>query len=337
MPVNPDQSASTHRSPLKTHIPPLLILGVSLLGLATPAAQGEVTARFDSFLKTRGDYTYQQPVFAVNNGPLRIDFFPTTFWTIGRIFYHDAMVGQPTGGTGTVVHWDGEAVGTVHRSEKGQEQLISAVLEVDGKPHDLLTASKEDTWSGQNMTLIKTSRVGPFLHRATFILRDGADTLIIRHDYRAEVEITAERFQGYCYVFMHMMPESFLAWMRLDAQTPSMLKDTIETGGKPKTLWTEDIQGLACYSPTEKLGVVYAFPEGQHGLSHLVYRSGKDVKYRAILFDQEGYPAGTELSWSELLTPFQSPADHWEKVAEGILRHDIAMQAPNVPPLPKQL
>lgn len=320
---------------LKSRIPSLLMLGLALFGLADSTAQGEVTARFDSFTKTRGDYTYQQPVFTINNGPLRIDFFPTTFWTIGRVFYHEAMVGQPTGGTGTVVHWDGEPVGTVHRSDKGEEQLISAVLEVDGKSHDLLTATKDGSWSGQNMTLIKTSRIGPFLHRATFIIGDDTDTLIIRHDYRAEVEITAERFNGYCYVFMHMMPESFLDWLRLDAPTQTLVKDTIEAGGKPKTLWTEDIQGIACYSPTEKLGVVYAFPEGQHGASHLVYRAGKDVKYRAILFDQDHYPVGTELSWSEILTPFQSPADTWEKVAEGILRHDIAMQAPDAPPMPK--
>lgn len=267
------------------------------------------------------------PVCNFNSGKLSVDFRTDTFWTISDILWEGKVVGQKSGGTGSVVTWDGKPVGTVHRSGDVSEKLISVDLIVDGKTIPLVTDSKpvykpDDKIEGNNFVLVKKSNIGPLLHEARFTLSGTSPSIQMRHDYQVTEEITPERFKGYRYAFMHMMPIAMSEWVVREVDdkiTPGTLNE--QDLKKERTIWTRSIRGVACYAPSESVGIAYLYLENYPGNSHLVCRPSKDIKFRGILFDRDTYAVGEKLSWSLSLIPFTATSDTWQAAA----RHSLGL------------
>lgn len=303
----------------------------TLLLLAAPMnGRSECVGWFGSYWKPFKGSGRVVSTFSVDNGRMRVDFFPDTFWTIGRIFIDNEMVGQDSGGTGSVVHWDGKPVGTVHREGDLSEKLLETVVIVDGKTTPLTTQSTSaageirvdpvSVYRGSGFVLIKKSVIGPFLHEARFTIEASSNTIRIRHHYEAMEDITPERFDGYRYVFMHMMPLDLTEWLTVNADktiTEGTLREI--DANKDREIWRRPVLAFAAYSPWRGAGVAYAYPALYAGGNHFIYRQGKDTKFRGILFDRDHYQKGEKLDWEQRVIPFSSRPEEWRKNALGLI------------------
>lgn len=305
-------------------------LCVFIFGLWLQPSRAECMAWFGSYWQKFGGSYRERPTFSIDTDTVRVEFSTDTFWTITRLFYKNELMGQDSGGTGTVVHWDGKPVGTVHRDGNISEHLRNVELTVDGRsiplaaggtsPSGQITATLSATWSGKQIILTKRSVIGPFQHQAQFIIDSSSTTVKICHDYEALEEITPQRFSGYRYVFMHMMPLDMTEWLTVNGDATTSSGSTQSLGsGKNQQLWQRSIRGLACYSPTRKLGMAYAYPQSYPGESHFIYREGKDIKFRGILFDRDHYEKGEKLHWELALTPFAVNSENWQSDALKLL------------------
>ncbi len=295
---------------------PLILLALSL---AVGSAQA-ASLRFEKRTEPKALRLY---VF--ETATLQVEFKVDTYWTIGQIFYQGKMVGQASGGTGSVVTWDGKPVGTVHREGEVHEVLESVEVSVDGQTTRLAEGEKllldpAAKLKGREFTLIKRSVIGPFRHEVTFRLAEGSDTVTATNRYEALEEITPERFKGYRYVFMHMMPLDMTEWLSREADGTTQSASILPiTRTKDFVLWTRPVRGFAIYSPQNQVGVSYLYPEPYAGMSHFGIRPGKDTKFRAILFEKDAYAKGTKLEWAMALTPFTAPPEAWQERAKAVL------------------
>lgn len=307
----------------------IILWSVILLGSAMEARSGCV-GWFGSYWKPFKDSGREVSTFSVDNGRLRVEFFPDTFWTIGRIFITNEMVGQDSGGTGSVVHWDGKPVGTVHREGEISEKLLETVLVVDGKSTLLASQSASapgkivvdpvSVYRGSEFVLLKRSIIGPFLHEARFSIDASSNAIRIRHHYEAMEDISPERFDGYRYVFMHMMPLDLTEWLTVNADK-SITEGTLQEidATKDRELWRRSLLAFAAYSPGRGTGVAYAYPALYAGENHFIYRHGKDTKFRGILFDRDHYEKGEKLDWELRVIPFSSRPEAWRNDALGLI------------------
>ena len=318
---------------MKTLLATLLFLAQSM------DARTECAGWFGSYWKPFKGTEKQVSTFSVDNGKMLVEFFPDTFWTIGRIFVGGEMVGQDSGGTGSVVHWDGKPVGTVHREGDVSEKLLEAVLVVDGKriplaaqsasPGGKILADPAAVYRGSEIALTKRSTIGPFLHEASFSIDGVSGTIRIRHHYEALEDISPERFDGYRYVFMHMMPTDLTEWIRVNPDKTVIGGSLNEIdANKDRELWRASVRAFAAYSPVRSAGVAYAYPDLYAGENHFVYRHGKDTKFRGILFDRDRYQKGETLDWELRVIPFSSPPEGWRKTALELILPQIGENAP---------
>lgn len=303
---------------------PVLLLAAMMTlasAVAMNTARAGVKVSFQTLEEKFKDTIRKRPVMVVDNGGMKVDFARDTFWTVRDIFYKGVMVGQASGGTGAVVHWDGKPVGTVHRDGDKQEKLLSVDLIIDGKTIPLWADGREvvtaeTVYEGKDFGMVKRSLIGPFQHEAHFTWKDGTNALTATNSFEAVEDVTAERFKGYRYVFMHMMPLVMTEWMRVNPDgtvASGTVKD--EKPDKARTVWLEPGRGMAVYAPESQTGIAYFYPAGTVGKCEYSFRGGKDTKFRAVLFDQDQYAKGDKRAWTLTLEPFTSAPDAWMQVA----------------------
>lgn len=280
---------------------------------------------FKQHLVDRGNYTLKLTLLEIASPKIKVAFITDNTWCVYRIMHAERMMNSPTGGTGTVVHWDGKPVGTVH----GGEVVQDVALSVDGNTIPLLGNQKpvfdrKAIWSGGKIILKKTSLIGPFKHEAEFEFGADQSSYAATHRYEVVTQITPERFKGYRYVFMQMMPPEFSEWVRFGADDKAVSGQLLLPDEKAKTrdraIWNERVRAVACYAPDWQAGIVYAYPELYEGLSHLVDRGRKDRKYRGILFTKDKYDVGEKLEWRMRCTVFDAAADQWRSKSETLAR-----------------
>lgn len=265
----------------------------------------------------RGTYVYKFDIVEVASPAMKVDFEAQQTWCVYRIFHGPHMVGSPLGGTGSVVHWDKKPVGTVH----GGEVVHEATLRVGDSVIPLSLNGRRQfkpdaTWGGDHIILQKKSTIGPFEHEAVFEFGSDPTSYLVTHSYTAIEPITAERFAGYRYVFMQMMPPEFNDWLRIDADGKLLTgRVTPSTGGsKDRVVWTERVQSLICFASAWNTGVVYSYPQAYEGLSHFVDRGQKDRKFRGILFTRDSYNTGDKLQWQMRVSVFDANEKNWHDV-----------------------
>lgn len=286
--------------------------------------------RFEPRVKTYGNGASRNyDVLVVDGGDYVVDFVPYTFWTVHEIVYKGHKVNQSSGATGTVIHWDGEAIGTGHRGKERAEELDDVILTVDGKAHDLVVDGKrvadgEFTASGRDLSLLKRSTIGPLAHEAQFDFDPAGNCYIATHRFKVIQQITPERFKGYRYVFMQMMPKDISLWVRYgeDGSVAEGEMSRPEPGGKRKQTFVfnqEPMKALACFSPDNGVGIAYVYPKQYAGTNHYLDRYWKDNKFRSILFEKDSYAVDEEMTWKMRVEPFTATMAAWKDAARKVV------------------
>jgi|GEM_PF-6481069 len=275
-------------------------------------------------------YTKRYKVLEIENDTLSVDFSIRTFWTVHEIFYKGTRVNQSSGATGTVIHWDGEAIGTGHRGKKRSEELHEVMLTVDGTSHTLFAdgaqkVPKDFVASGRQITLLKKSVIGPLRHEAQFDFDMAGKYYIATHRFEVIETITPERFKGYRYVFMQMMPKDMSLWRLFGSDhepghgEASRPDPQLDKKKQTKLFDRVPMKALACYSPTNKVGIAYVYPEKYPGVNHYLDRFWKDNKFRGILFEKDSYEVGEKFEYRMRVQPFSAAPDNWQQIATGVV------------------
>lgn len=197
-------------------------------------------------------------VLTLDVGDYAMDFREQAAWTIGNVSHMGAPIITYTGGNQSVINVvrpvqaDPEAwIGSAH----GGEEVESVVLRVNGEEFPItnpLTAPP-----GEEYTLVKKSRIGPFqcLTETTLNAR-GVEQSI---SFNADQPMDEVR---YAYVFMHCWHYRLSEWLavlpngeRMQENFPSERSTSLE----------QDISMLALYSPVDKVGVVMAYERPYEG------------------------------------------------------------------------
>lgn len=263
-------------------------------------------------------------LLAVRSKAFRVTFNERHAWNVAEIRYKEHIVGQISGATGTVIHWDGQAMGTGH----GGEVTESLMLSIDGRDVPVVTDGKPafkltDTHSASAVMLTRRSTIGPLRVCARFEFPAGTAHYRVTQSYEVLEAITPERFAGYKYAFMHMMPESFTEWLTIKADGTT--RSGHHPPGKstsPRDLDAElqpPLRALACYDPTSGLGIAYRFPTEYPGQNQLLHRGGEDNKFRALYFRDEGYSKGERFEFVMSVIPFEATRETWHNTAQQTL------------------
>lgn len=280
-----------------------------LLPLAGVAAETPPrwTVRFDKW-----KFTERMIVASPN---LTVTFIRNHAWNVSEIIYQGRNVGQASGATGTVVTWDGKPVGTGH----GGEVVHELVLAVDGRPV-MLIADGQDRYDrtaeygGAKLRLDKRSTIGPFAYEASFDFPEHGDFYATEVRFTAREKITPERFVGYRYVFMQMMPGLFTQYATVTGDG-SVRRGTVEPLPDPKrqkyVFEAESFRALVCYAPEWKTGIAHVYPRQYAGTNHLLNRGKKDIKFRAMLL-ADHYELGETAEFRMKVIPFAAEAGRWE-------------------------
>lgn len=241
-------------------------------------------------------------------------------WNVAEILFKDRLVGIPSGATGTVIHWDGKAVGTGH----GGEVVESFTLTLDGREvplqqGDTALFKLEDTHEAREVVLSRRSLIGPLRTEVRFVFAAGAEHYTVTKRFEVMEDITPERFAGYAYTFMQMMPEDFTEWMTFRPDGTGLSGHNAPgKNSQPRDPAAEintPFQALACYAPEWGVGIVYAYPREYEGENHLLHRGGQDNKFRARLFRDSGYEKGEKLEFTMKVFPFESSPEGWAEKA----------------------
>lgn len=213
------------------------------LALASANAD-EPTLKNGTLLLKTGDYT--------------LDFREKAAWTIGNFTYMGKTLISFTGGNQTVINvvrpvqTDPEAwIGSAH----GREEVESVVLRVDGKEFPITSSFSAP--QGEEYTLIKKSRLGPFLCNTETRLNAGGVEQTI--SFQADKSIDEVR---YAYVFMHCWNYRLEDWLAL-LPDGEKLQDRFPTD--QTTSLKRDISALALYSEADELGVVMTYEQPYEG------------------------------------------------------------------------
>jgi hypothetical protein len=290
------------------------LTGVLCLNVESPAFAGTWKIRFTQGVKPN------QMALACESEAMYMDFLREHAWCVSRLRYRGEVVGQPSGATGSVFQWNGQAIGTGH----GGEVVRSLALMVDGRTVPLVVdgavrfRASEDRWEGREIRLLKKSVIGPFTHEAEFHLPASCDRYAVEHRYVVNEEWRQGKFTGYTYVFMQMMPPEFAEWL-LRKQDGSVRQGRL-TGEAGFVFRDEPGRVIACYAPAKKLGVAYIYPEEYLLHNHILDRGEKDRKFRAALVKRDGYVVGEAFSYRMKIVPFSSDPEVWPAVVSALAR-----------------
>ncbi len=262
-------------------------------------------------------------LLAIRSDALSVSFNQRHAWNVAEIRFKDRIVGQISGATGTVIHWDVKATGTGH----GGEVVEGLTLTLDGRDVPLVENGRvafkmTDTHTAREVVLTRHSIIGPLRVRARFEFPADAAHYLVTQSYEVMEAITPERFAGYKYTFMHMMPLAFTDWQTFRADGTSRSgQNTPAQEKKPRNTADEintPFRALACYAPEWRTGIVYAYPREYEGSNHLLHRAGEDHKFRAMLFRETGYAKGETFEFQMKVAPFEAAPDAWNARAQSL-------------------
>lgn len=216
-----------------------------------------------------------------------------------------------------------DSIGTGHGGEvirnltmKAGEQTVPLIQ--DGKG----LFKMGDTYSGQTVTILKESVMGPFDHVATFEFPEHTEGYLATHQFTANADMERGSFDGYMYDFMHMMPPSFCDFLVIFADGKEWEGKAERKIDTQSHLIIENWKTLIGYSEELKTGVVYNYPEAYQGKNHVLVRFGKDKKFRAMHLKREGWKVGETLILKLKLTPFTAEPGEWKEKGRLIAHTD---------------
>ena len=213
-----------------------------------------------------------------------------------------------------------QAMGTGH----GHEQVKSIQLTVDGKTHELIADGRlavnrgSFTANGEKVTLKKVSVIGPWDHEAVFEFPVNDASFLAAQDFVANEGMANGTFAGYTYTYMFMMPTDYTDFLVLSGDGTEKPLQVDETLKKAQRLITAPWKTLIAYSPQERIGIVYAYPETSTGKNHILARTGKDKKWRAILEKREEWNPGDEVRQRLKVVPYEATPDTWKQKGKDI-------------------
>ncbi len=258
-------------------------------------------------------------VLAIESRDLYVDFLLQHAWCVARLRYRGEVIGQPTGATGTVVTWNGQATGTGH----GGEVVHDITLTVDGRDVPLVAsgtarfpATSPETWSGSEVRLHKRSVIGPFDHEAEFHLPASGAHYTVQHRYTVNATWPAGKITGYAYAFMHMMPTAFTEWTFRKADGTT--KQGTMLGKMGLVFDREPFVSLVCFAPGKNVGVAYVYPREYELHNHLLDRGDEDRKFRAAFARREGYAVGDTFAFEMKVIPFAANDATWRNAAGSL-------------------
>ena len=243
----------------------------------------------------------------ISAGSYRADFSEKAAWTLREVFCADKPMLVATGAQQSVVNarrsgskdpW----IGTAH----GREVVESIELLCDGKGYPV----KEGiAVSGDEFTLRKRSRLGPYAHTARVTV--SAAGITEAFDYEVVEDGSKVNFM---YVFMHCFPNETAEWI-------ACLKDGSEMRGR----FRDDnsfslhkvVRWLAVYSPKTQLVIVYVYPkayEAKGSDGNKFWNRPRDNKLYFQVIPAKGL--GAKFSYSVRLKAFEAAEGDWERRAK---------------------
>lgn len=269
----------------------------------------------------------------IENERLAVEFLQAPAWTLGEIRYEDVIVNQVSGACGAVVQWNNRCDGTGH----GYEYVESLRLILDGEARDLLAPREaipphgereSRVWQheqlipealpaqGAHVQLHKVSWFGPFRHEALYDFPPARAAFTTTHRFRF-VEAFGEGWTGYRYAFMRMVPLAFHQFARWTGDAAPQV-EAVDAQRKTYFPFSAPMHALALYAPEHQVGVLITTPQEYPGDHHLLFRAGKDIKFRSILFADETYELGAEIEYTLDYIPFRAAPDAWLPTADKL-------------------
>ena len=136
----------------------------------------------------------------------------------------------------------------------------------------------------------------------------------------AREKVTPERFQGYRYVFMHMMPGTFTRYAMVagdGAVRGGVIEPLPDPKGQRYVFQSESFKSLLCYAPDWRMGIAYVYPQPYSGTNHLLNRGKKDIKFRAMLL-ADHYEPGQTAEFRLKIIPFETTLETWETMGKSL-------------------
>ena len=283
-------------------------------------------------------------LLVVEGMDLQVRFADAAAWTILDMHWRGREVGCHSGATGSVLQWeedtpatlrpqgDGcsrrQTIGTGH----GGEVVRRVSVTVDGREIPVVAGGKlvleaHSGLDGAAARVHKDSIIGPFDHEAVFDFPSAGPGFGVTHRYRANDAMARGHFAGYRYTFMFMMPETYDRYLVLN---PDGRMEQAAINPEPGMLLERPFQALACYSPADQTGMVYAYPKPYPGSNHINVRPGKDRKFRANLF-QDHYEVGQTSEFTVRIIPFEEMDKQWVETAASLIELATARCFPPAP------
>ena len=231
-------------------------------------------------------------------------------WTISRIVHRGAEITGRTGFYGTVFAAEGGRwIGTGH-NEGGIEQVVSAVLTVDGQSRELTDGAVH---RGARLELRKQSRLGPIQLEAIYTVTD--DAILERHHYHFTEEVKVATM----YAFMHPFLPSTQAWMA-ETTDGRRVEGGFDEGGSHRL--REDVRWTAIHDPSARRATLVWSPEVIEGRELKTFYWDKNVYHKLYhsIYAKTTVPAGTRREVAVVLRCVETGDSDWKPAVNDLVK-----------------
>lgn len=242
-------------------------------------------------------------VVAVETRDYTVEFAGDRAWTIYRIFFKGALVGDKNGFYGTVlIPGGGKFIGTGH-TEGGIEKVESVTLTVDGKPAEL---KDKAAYRARRAELRKKSVMGPLRLEATYVVTD--DCLLERHCYEAPEDTKLQLL----YAFMHCWLPRTTEWIAEKADG-TVVGGKFDSSGNFKL--RTDVKWTALYDPESRKAMLAWFPKVLAGQGHRTTYWDKTNYHKLYthLYADATLPKGTKFEAALVVRGVEAAPDDWKR------------------------
>lgn len=260
-------------------------------------AKVEVQSVADELIFTNADYEVH---FTKENGA----------WSLVTLQYkgEDIILNTTSNGPGLLY----KDIEKTHRkvfigSQNGGEKIHRAVVMIDGKEH---SAADSFSASGQEVTLLKESQLGPYEYVSYITLSDVGlreEVIFKVVEDVSEVDIL--------YPFTHCLSKSFIDWVTgseggISAIGVFLNDDSFTNLGRLK--W------MAMFSPDKGgYGAVISYAENYEGTAATTHRFRNNVSDSKLYF-WPAVPFTGEVRFVCHVAGFKAPVDTWTQIAEAV-------------------
>jgi len=245
----------------------------------------------------------------VETRDFKVMFNEKAAWTLYEISYKGTVVCGHNGYYGAVlIPKGGKFIGTGH-TDGGQEQVEKVELTVDGVKRPL---TDKAIYKGHKIVLKKNSMIDKLKHTATLEITD--DQIREHHDFTA----TEDEAMHLMYAFMHPWVPTTKYWIGMPLQGGDLLRGEFanDKGFKMRA----DVRWTAVYDPTNKNGMVAAYPKPIAGKLHknAYWDQPHYHKLYFQTFSDDTVKAGTAWDYEIVLRGFEATEKEWEKKATSV-------------------